>query len=356
MKYYDRKDSAMPKPVSLICIDRKDLNETQMKILNYFVWKHFKGQTVNPEIEEIAREQRKTMQQILDINNKNRKQIGHHITSLSEINRVINYNNKNLKKLRYDIVELAKKGAKYNIFEVTEEKLKITNVGAMTYLDFANVQTGRGETVTYTLGAAFQYHLERMKNDSASERYVWLDFDIINNFKSKYALALYELIKTRNNGFNIGKIEINPAFREFFGIPMKSYKNTAVLKRDVFCVAAKKYEQATGDKVEFEITKEGKKRFVRFKIEYKDKEERELFLFIAKKMNAKNPEAYAKKLIEDYASNSSTLDLDKWQKELISEKKRIQENKEKEEKKNQKIAQRKNQFKTIIKKFETTIY
>lgn len=322
-------ESMMPKPVALINIDRSDLNETHVKLLNYFVWRHHRGLEINPGLEEIADKRGVSTRQLMfDFENPERKDVPYYVTSLSEIAAAIGYKGRNMKKLKEDIMSLAEKAMRYNIFhhDADRERLKCVVTGAMTYLDHVRMEyEGRNVMVMFTLGGAFQAMLEEMKSKGSAVRYVWLDMQVLSRFSSKYAVALYELLGSYTNGHGRNRWELNGAFRDYFGIPEKTFRSTKVLNRDVFKKMAAKYEEATGRKVTCKVTKERGKRYVQIDVEEKKDADRDLFLFIAEDLGADKPHAYAHTLLTKYRDGES-LSVD------VSEYRRRFRQKAKEEK------------------------
>lgn len=92
------------------------------------------------------------------------------------------------------------------------------------------------------------------------KRYCYLNFALINKFKSKYTIRLYENIMrymTRSNSFiHMPKMDIN-TFKKLMGITEKEYKRMSHFKASVLEVAVNEINNKTDIKISYELFKIG---------------------------------------------------------------------------------------------------
>ena len=319
----DKKNIAA-KPRKLITISRSNLTILETKILNYFIWRHYWGAHENPEY--------KIKRETLDLY-KEEEKIGKYITTLSEIKKNINFTSRSTKELVESLHSLVEKAAHYDVFSLDPEEGEIVrkSQGAMSYVDFVDIQEpakGRKDRiVTYSLGRRFVEVINEMKNGKG--QYFYFDFNILSSFRGKYAIALYEFLRMYNDYEQIPEYKIDINFLRFLGAekPTKYLKKFSNIKMKIIEPAIKQIEERTDIRLDYEIVKKGKERYL--KLIRKEGELNELFLFVAKKiMRANNPAAYAKKLEKEYKEgNVEEKQLEEWKKAFEEERREEEEKK-----------------------------
>ena len=178
---------------------------------------------------------------------KNNKMIDNKFTtSHKEINNFLGFtiNNQNLKNIFINmmktILEVALLHKKKNSYKLTHFIKEVDYIGGNIIIELST------EYITMVL------------NDKDS--YCKLNFALINNFKSKYTIRLYEnIIRYTAKGdtfIHLPKMEIN-IFKKLMGITEDKYQRITHLKRSVIDIAVNEINAKTDIKVSYEFFKSG---------------------------------------------------------------------------------------------------
>lgn len=292
-----KSELSFKKPLSLIHVTRHGLNPFQAKAMNYLVYIHVTNRYLHnneynpsPELLPLFGEEQKK---------------GRYLIKFSDLTKALKLNTRNKAHLVKEIEGLACTGMRYKEVEINDEKNthKYTRSGSMTYLDTIEV---KGEYVAYTLGEAYQIHIDELISN-VNTRYAYLNLDLVSQMRSKYSIALYEIL----NGYSDGrfpKIKLT-LLSELLGFSREYISDIYQLKRRVIEPAIKELNETNEMHVTYEIFEENGKKLIKFnKISCIDAlpSQKDFFLWLANKKNpeAKNKEAYANKLRQEYEAGN----------------------------------------------------
>ncbi|MGE4456723.1 MAG: replication initiation protein [Arcobacteraceae bacterium] len=298
-KHKKNNELNFQKPLSLIHVTRHELNPFQAKALNYFVYLHVTNKYLNnnnnynpsPELLPLFGEEQKK---------------GEYLIRFSDLTKTLKINTRNKAHLVKEIEGLACTGMKYKEVEINDEKNthKFTRSGSMSYLDTIDI---KGEYISYTLGNKYQVHIDELISNS-STRYAYLNLGLISQLRSKYAIALYEILNGHSDG-RFPKIKLT-LFSELMGFPKEYLLDVYKLKEKVIKPAVRELNETREMIVTYDIFEESGIKLIKFNkkscIIDVQQPNKDFFLWLTNKKNpdAKNKEAYANKLRQEYEAGN----------------------------------------------------
>ena len=291
----NKKELNFQKPLSLIHVTRHELSPFQAKAMNFLVYLHVTNKyNYNSE--------HSPSQEMLPLFSEDQKK-GKYQIPLTYMKKELGINTRNKSHLVKQIEGLACTGMRFKIVEINDEKNthKYKVSGSMSYLDVIEV---KGEYVTYTLGEAYQAHIDELVSNS-NTRYAYLNLGLVSQLKSKFSIGLYELLHGYSNG-RFPKIRLT-LLSDLLGFPRDYLTDMHKLKEKVLSPAIKELNDTKEMFVNYEIFDEAGTKLIKFNksicIEAQvANDDKNFFLWLANKKNpdAKNKEGYANKLKKEH--------------------------------------------------------